>query len=118
MAPKQPVDWVDPLIDTAHRRFLFMNTASHPFGLVNLSPDTRVGGGPWNSGYRYDDDVVRWFSHVHAWQLCGVPVMPTTGPLKGHRGSDHTSPASAMKPRSPSPATTPSISRTMASAPN
>ena len=43
---KQPVDWVDPLIDTANRRFFFLTTASHPFGMVNLSPDTRVG--PWS----------------------------------------------------------------------
>ncbi len=85
---KQPVDWVDPLIDTANRRFFFLTTASHPFGMVNLSPDTRVGQEAWGSGYRYDDDHVHWFSHVHAWQLCGIPVMPTMGELKGHLGSE------------------------------
>ena len=56
-ASKQPVDWVDPLIDTANRRFFFLTTASHPFGMVNLSPDTRVGLEAWGSGYRYDDGV-------------------------------------------------------------
>ena len=76
---KQPVDWVDPLIDSANRRFFFLTTASHPFGMVNLSPDTRVGLEAWGSGYRYDDECVHWFSHVHAWQLCGIPVMPTMG---------------------------------------
>jgi predicted alpha-1,2-mannosidase len=85
---KRPVDWVDPLIDTANRRFFFLTTASRPFGLVNLSPDTRVGQDAWGSGYRYSDSHVHWFSHVHAWQLCGMPVMPTTGVLKGPQGSE------------------------------
>ena len=85
---KQPVEWVNPLIDTAARRFFFLTTASHPFGMVNLSPDTRVGSDAWGSGYRYGDEHIHWFSHVHAWQLCGIPVLPTTGELKGHEGSD------------------------------
>ncbi len=85
---KQPVDWVDPLIDTANRRFFYLTTASRPFGLVNLSPDTRVGENAWRSGYRYNDEHIHWFSHVHAWQLCGVPMMPTHGAMRGHEGSD------------------------------
>lgn len=84
----QPVDYVDPLIDTANRRFFFMTTASHPFGMVNLSPDTRVGLDAWKSGYRYTDDAIHCFSHVHAWQLCGIPVMPTLGEMRGSLGSD------------------------------
>ena len=83
-----PVDWVDPLIDTANRRFFFFTTASRPFGMVNLSPDTRVGGDAWSTGYRYTDNHIHWFSHVHAWQLCGLPVMPITGSLKADQGSD------------------------------
>src|SRR5210317_1137798 len=84
----EPVDWVDPLIDTANRRFFFLTTASRPFGMVNLSPDTRVGDDGWKSGYRYTDDYVHWFSHVHAWQLCGIPIMPTLGEMRGQQGSD------------------------------
>jgi len=87
MHGRRPVDWVDPLIDTANRRFFFLTTASRPFGMVNLSPDTRVGLDAWGSGYRYDDRHIHWFSHVHAWQLCGIPVMPTSGPLRGAEGS-------------------------------
>jgi predicted alpha-1,2-mannosidase len=56
--------------------------------MVNLSPDTRVGGHGWNTGYRYTDEHVHWFSHVHAWQLCGIPVMPTLGEFRGHEGSE------------------------------
>ena len=85
---KRPVEWVDPLIDSANRRFLFLATASHPFGMVNLSPDTRVGLDNWESGYRYTEKYIHWFSHVHAWQLCGIPIMPTMGELKGHEGSE------------------------------
>lgn len=84
----QPVDWVDPLIDTANRRFFFLTTASRPFGMVNLSPDTRVGTDGWASGYRYTDNHVHWFSHVHAWQLCGIPMLPTLGTMRGPKGSD------------------------------
>ncbi len=84
---KQPVDWVDPLIDSANSRWIFFSSASRPFGMVNLSPDTDVEGA-WNSGYCYHTDKIRFFSHVHAWQLSGVPVMPTTGPMRGPQGSD------------------------------
>lgn len=84
----EPVDWVDPLIDTANRRFFFLTTASRPFGMVNLSPDTRVGTDGWASGYRYTDSHVHWFSHVHAWQLCGIPMLPTLGDMHGPAGSD------------------------------
>ena len=84
---QRPVDYVDPLIDTANRRFFFFSSACRPFGMVNLSPDT-VNGGAWGSGYRYDHETVLWFSHVHAWQLAGIPVLPTTGPMRGHLGAD------------------------------
>ncbi|MFH5883646.1 GH92 family glycosyl hydrolase [Halalkalibaculum sp. DA3122] len=84
---EEPVDYVDPLIDTVEPRWLYFSSASRPFGMVNLSPDTQTDG-TWNSGYRYGDRTIRAFSHIHAWQLSGVPVMPTTGPVKGHQGYD------------------------------
>jgi len=84
---KQPVEWVNPLIDTANRRFFFFSSACRPFGMVNLSPDT-VAEGAWKGGYHYTENAILWFSHIHAWQLCGIPVLPTTGALKGHKGSN------------------------------
>ena len=81
----RPVEWVDPLIDTANRRFFFFSSACRPFGMVNLSPDT-VASGAWESGYRYTSEHVFWFSHIHAWQLSGIAVLPTTGPFRGHLG--------------------------------
>ena len=86
---RQPVDYVNPLTDTHQSRWFYFSSASRPFGMVNLSPDTNVKGS-WKSGYLYDSTTVRCFSHVHAWQLSGVPVMPTTGEMLGHRGMDAT----------------------------
>ncbi|MDQ8186009.1 GH92 family glycosyl hydrolase [Pelagicoccus sp. SDUM812002] len=84
---KTPVDWVDPLIDTHGSRWFYFNSASRPFGMVNLSPDTATEGS-WNSGYLYDDETIRCFSHIHAWQLAGVPVMPVTDEMRGPEGMD------------------------------
>jgi predicted alpha-1,2-mannosidase len=74
---KQPVDLVYPMLDTENSRWFFFSSACRPFGMVNLSPDTQVGGA-WGSGYRYKTDTVKGFSHIHAWQLAGVSVMPVT----------------------------------------
>ena len=86
-ALERPVDLVEPLVDSANSRWFFFNSASRPFGMVNLSPDM-VTDGAWNSGYRYREDRIRAFSHIHAWQLSGIPVYPTTGEFKGHLGSE------------------------------
>ena len=82
-----PVDLVEPLLDAANSRWFFFNSASRPFGMVNLSPDTEVDG-TWGAGYRYYKDSIKCFSHIHAWQLSGIPVLPTTGKFKGHLGAD------------------------------
>ncbi len=82
-----PVELVDPLIDTHMSRWFYFNSASRPFGMVNLSPDTDVKGS-WKSGYLYGSKEIRCFSHIHAWQLSGVPVMPIVGEMIGHRGMD------------------------------
>jgi len=84
---KQPVDWVDPLIDSANSRWIFFSSACRPFGMVNLSPDTNVEGW-WNSGYCYHTGSICGFSHVHAWQLAGVSVMPTCGDVQPAAGID------------------------------
>lgn len=66
---------VYPQLDTDHSRWFFFSSASRPFGMVNLSPDTQIGGA-WGSGYRYQTDTIKGFSHIHAWQMSGVSVMP------------------------------------------
>ena len=72
---KRPVDWVNPQIDTVKPRWFYFSSACRPFGLVNLSPDTKTTG-DWDAGYRYNDTKVECFSHLHCWQLAGLPVMP------------------------------------------
>ncbi|WP_405382582.1 GH92 family glycosyl hydrolase [Maribacter sp. LLG6340-A2] len=69
------VDLVYPQLDTENSRWFFFSSANRPFGMVNLSPDTEIDGA-WGSGYRYKVDTVRGFSHVHAWQMSGLSVMP------------------------------------------
>lgn len=71
----EPVDLVYNQLDTENSRWFFFSSACRPFGMVNLSPDTEIGGA-WGSGYRYLTDTVRGFSHIHAWQLSGLSVMP------------------------------------------
>ncbi len=83
----QPVDLVYPLLDAANSRWFFFNSATRPFGMVNLSPDNAIDA-DWNAGYRYEKDSIKCFSHVHGWQLSGIPVLPTTGDFKGHLGSN------------------------------
>ena len=84
---RKPVDWVNPLIGTARSRWIFFSSACRPFGLVNLSPDTNPKG-DWGAGYLYGKDTISCFSHLHGWQLAGLPVMPVTGNVDGHLGMD------------------------------
>jgi predicted alpha-1,2-mannosidase len=72
-----PVDMVYPQLDTENSRWFFFSSACRPFGMVNLSPDTQLAG-EWGSGYRYNTDTIKGFSHIHEWQLSGLSVMPVT----------------------------------------
>lgn len=74
---EQPVDMVYTLLDSENSRWFFFSSACRPFGMVNLSPDTEIGGA-WGSGYRYNTDTIKGFSHIHAWQLSGLSVMPVS----------------------------------------
>ncbi len=76
----RPFDYVDPLINTAKPkpRWVFFQSASRPFGMVQLSPDTDTDG-TWGVGYRYDSPRIKCFSHIHSWQLSGIPVLPFFG---------------------------------------
>jgi len=82
---KMPVDYVNPFIDSHKSRWIFFSSACRPFGMVNPSPDTNVES-PWNSGYLYDSTHIKCFSHIHAWEMSGIPVMPVVGEMKGHLG--------------------------------
>ena len=84
-ADKSPADCVSPQIDTHKSRWFYFSSACRPFGMVSLSPDTSVGG-DWLNGYVYGETNILCFSHVHCWQLYGVPVMPGTGELHAQEG--------------------------------
>src|SRR5690606_6999707 len=55
----------NPMIGTDGTGHTFPG-ATAPFGMVQLSPDTRIDGS-WEgcSGYHYSDDVIYGFSHTH-----------------------------------------------------
>lgn len=57
--------YVNPFIGTGGHGHTYPG-ATVPFGMVQLSPDTRIDGS-WDgcSGYHYDDSVIYGFSHTH-----------------------------------------------------
>jgi predicted alpha-1,2-mannosidase len=75
--------YVDPFIGTAGHGHTFPG-ATRPFGMVQLSPDTRLTGWDGCSGYHYSDSIIYGFSHTH---LSGTGIsdygdillMPTVG---------------------------------------
>ena len=75
---KSTSDLVYPFLDSSNSRWFYFNSASRPFGMVNLSPDTSIDG-DWGAGYIYSKDTILGFSHLHGWQLSGIPVLPGTG---------------------------------------
>ncbi|SEP12426.1 GH92 family glycosyl hydrolase [Mucilaginibacter sp. OK283] len=74
---------VNPFIGTGGHGHTYPG-AVMPFGMVQLSPDTRLEGWDGCSGYHYTDTVVYGFSHTHLSgtgipDYCDVLFMPTTG---------------------------------------
>ncbi|HEX8547831.1 MAG TPA: GH92 family glycosyl hydrolase [Cytophagaceae bacterium] len=59
-----PVASVNPFIGTGGHGHTFPGP-TRPFGLVQLSPDNRLDGWDWCSGYHYSDSVMLGFSHTH-----------------------------------------------------
>ena len=59
---------VDPFIGTGGEGHTYPG-ATVPFGMVQLSPDTRIQPREkaygWAAGYRYDDSSIVGFSHTH-----------------------------------------------------
>ena len=56
--------YVNPFIGTGGHGHTYPG-ASAPFGMMQLSPDTRYDGWDGCSGYHYSDDVIYGFSHTH-----------------------------------------------------
>lgn len=58
------IEWVDPFIGTGGHGHTYPG-ATAPFGMVQLSPDTRLEGWDGCSGYHYSDSAIYGFSHTH-----------------------------------------------------
>ena len=62
-----------------------------PFGMVQLSPDTRIEGWDGCSGYHYSDSIIYGFSHTHLsgtgiGDYCDLLLMPTMGDVCFNNG--------------------------------
>lgn len=76
--------YVNPMIGTGGHGHTFPG-ATVPFGMVQLSPDTRIDGS-WDgcSGYHFDDSTIYGFSHTHlngtgVSDFGDIMLMPTMG---------------------------------------
>jgi predicted alpha-1,2-mannosidase len=84
--------YVDPFIGTDAHGHVYPGAAL-PFGMVQLSPDTRKDNWDACSGYHYSDSTIMGFSHTH---LSGTGVgdygdirfMPTTGEIQLDPGTE------------------------------
>ena len=90
--------YVNPFVGTDFHGHTFPG-AAWPFGMVQLSPDTRPMSGNWDgcSGYHYSDEYIYGFSHTHLSgtgcdDLCDilfVPVRDYDGSLDKERYRSH-----------------------------
>lgn len=64
MSAQDLTQYVDPFIGTGGHGHTFPG-ATLPFGMVQLSPDTRLSGWDGCSGYHYSDRIIYGFSHTH-----------------------------------------------------
>ncbi|MGZ8544318.1 MAG: GH92 family glycosyl hydrolase [Flavisolibacter sp.] len=77
---------VNPFIGTGGHGHTYPG-ASLPFGMMQLSPDTRLADWDGSSGYHYSDSVIYGFSHTHLSgtgipDYCDLLLMPFTGETK------------------------------------
>src|SRR6266496_776412 len=92
VAQRDLTRYVDPFIGTGGHGHTYPG-ATLPFGMVQLSPDTRLTGWDGCSGYHYSDRTIYGFSHTH---LSGTGIsdygdllfMPTIGEVFLNATSD------------------------------
>ena len=80
---KPLTSYVNPMVGTDGHGHTFPG-AIVPFGMIQPSPDTRLGGWDGCSGYHYSDDTIYGFSHTHlsgtgVEDYCDVLLMPASG---------------------------------------
>ena len=74
--------FVNPFVGTDFHGHTFPG-ATYPFGMVQLSPDTRLTGWDGCSGYHYSDNAIYAFSHTHlsgtgVADYCDILLMPVS----------------------------------------
>src|SRR5580765_6064069 len=93
-AGRRGYEAVDPMIGTGGDGHTFPG-ATLPFGMVQLSPDTRIqqrkDGYGWAAGYNHRDSSIVGFSHTHFSgighsDLGDVLLIPQVGEVKTERG--------------------------------
>jgi predicted alpha-1,2-mannosidase len=85
LSAQTPLSYVNPFIGTDAHGHTYPG-ATAPFGMVQLSPDTRPSMMDWDacSGYHYSDSLIFGFSHTHLSgtgvpDYCDILFMPYTG---------------------------------------
>ena len=83
IAQKDYIKLVNPFIGTGGHGHTYPG-ASMPFGMMQLSPDTRMADWDGSSGYHYSDSVIYGFSHTHLSgtgipDYCDVLLSPFVG---------------------------------------
>jgi predicted alpha-1,2-mannosidase len=82
--------YVNPFIGTGGHGHTYPG-ATVPFGMIQISPDTRFDGWDGCSGYHYSDSIIYGFSHTHL-SGTGVPdygdvlICPQSGKAKTQPG--------------------------------
>lgn len=81
--PGKLTSYVNPFIGTDGHGHTFPG-ATYPFGMMQLSPDTRLSGWDGCSGYHYSDSQIYGFSHTHlngtgCEDYCDILIMPVVG---------------------------------------
>ena len=78
--------FADPMVGTGAHGHTFPGACA-PFGMIQLSPDTRPNPTDWDgcSGYHYSDSLIYGFSHTHlsgtgCQDWCDILVTPGDGP--------------------------------------
>jgi len=80
-------DYVDPMLGTAHSRWMIAPGPWMPFSMVKLSPNNQNNG--WQGGYDPSIESIGGFSHIHEWTMAGLLMMPTAGPLQTKVGDQY-----------------------------
>jgi predicted alpha-1,2-mannosidase len=87
--------YVDPFIGTGGHGHTYPG-ATAPFGMVQVSPDTRTGNWDACGGYHYSDKTIIGFSHLHisgtgCLDYGDILFMPTSGKIQLQAGDEKNS---------------------------